>query len=175
MAVGALGAAAAFPIGGVKQFAFSWLLAFMFSLSLCLGAWFLVMVHHLFDASWSVPTRRFCEHLACLLGPTMLLLFLPIALTAKQIYPWMTLAHPDHAVQAKYPLFTMPGYYVSALVLFADLVALLQSPPLLVPAPGRNRLGPLHPSHALLRRLGRRPLRLHRHAGGHCLDEGLDG
>ena len=69
---------------GIKQFAFSWLLAFMFFLSLCPGRVFLVMVHHLFDASWSVPTRRFCEHLACLAGWPMLLLFLPIAVLAPQ-------------------------------------------------------------------------------------------
>ncbi|HEX3719274.1 MAG TPA: hypothetical protein VH595_15055 [Verrucomicrobiae bacterium] len=106
--------------GGLRQFGFSWLLAFMFCLSLCLGGWFLVMVHHLFDASWSVATRRMCEHLACLLCPTMLVLFVPIVLTAKLIYPWMSdLDHPDHALKAKYPLFTMPGYYVLAIALFA--------------------------------------------------------
>jgi len=120
MGAGAIGAGAGLALGGVRQFAFSWLLAFMFFLSLCLGGWFMVIVHHLFDASWSVPTRRLCEHLACLLGPTMLILFLPIAMTAKEIYPWMKkLGEPDHALTAKYPLFTMPGFYVSALVLFA--------------------------------------------------------
>ncbi len=31
----------------------------------------------------------FCEHLACLLAPPMLLLFLPIAILAPHIYPWM--------------------------------------------------------------------------------------
>src|SRR5580658_7350604 len=85
MVVGAVGAGAGLALGGVKQFGYSWLLAFMFSLSLCLGGWFLVIVHHLFDASWSVPTRRLCEHIACLLAPTMLILFLPIAFTAKFI------------------------------------------------------------------------------------------
>jgi hypothetical protein len=115
--VGAVGAGAGYALGGLPQFAYSWLLAFMFFLSLCLGGWFLVMVHHLFDASWSVPTRRLCEHLACLVFPTMFVLFLPIAFTAKWIYPWMT--HHDHAVQVKYPLFTMPGYYITAAVLFA--------------------------------------------------------
>jgi hypothetical protein len=120
MVIGAMGAGAGLALGGVKQFGYSWLLAFMFSLSLCLGGWFLVIVHHLFDASWSVPTRRLCEHLACLLAPTLLILFLPVALTAKSIYPWMTtLAHPAHALTAKYPLFTMAGYYVTAAVLFA--------------------------------------------------------
>jgi hypothetical protein len=103
---------------GLKQLGFSWLLGFMFCLSLCLGGWFLVIVHHLFDASWSVPTRRLCEHLACLLGPPMIILFLPIAFLAKTIYPWMREVHPDHAVLSKYPLFTMAGYYVVAAIMF---------------------------------------------------------
>src|ERR1700704_1144555 len=60
-----------------KQFAYSYLLAFMFYLSLCLGGLFLVLLHHLFDASWSVPTRRYCEHLACLSWP-LAVLFLPV-------------------------------------------------------------------------------------------------
>src|ERR1051326_8240628 len=62
---------------GGKQFAFSWLLAFMFCLSICLGALFLVIVHHLFDAGWSVPIRRFCEHIASLLFPWMFILWIP--------------------------------------------------------------------------------------------------
>jgi hypothetical protein len=116
MAVGGIGAAVGAACS-IKQFAFSWLLAFMFCLSLCVGGWFMVMVHHLFDASWSVPTRRFCEHLACLLGMPMFFLFLPIAVLAKQIYPWLSAAeqaHPNHAVHSKYPLFTVPGYYIAA-------------------------------------------------------------
>src|SRR5260221_12242121 len=61
----------------VRQAGYSWLLAFMFFLSLCLGGLILVIFHHLFDASWSVPIRRICEHLACLL-PWMAILFIPI-------------------------------------------------------------------------------------------------
>src|SRR5436190_11917283 len=76
-----------------QQFAYSWLLAFMFCLSLGLGALFLVIVHHLFDAGWSVPLRRFCEHISALL-PWMAILFIPIAVLATQIYPWMHEKNP---------------------------------------------------------------------------------
>src|SRR5689334_8737749 len=69
-----------------KQFAFSWLLAFMFFLSLCLGSLFLVLMHHLFDAGWSVAIRRFCEHIATMLYAVMLPLFLPIAFLAGTIF-----------------------------------------------------------------------------------------
>src|SRR5215468_5679071 len=99
-----------------QQFAYSWLQAFMLFLSLGLGALFLVLVHHLFDAGWSVAIRRFCEHITTLLCPWMLILFLPIAFGAKIIYPWMheSNARFDLALRAKAPLFTMPGFYVVA-------------------------------------------------------------
>src|SRR5438309_11066291 len=91
-----------------QEFAYAWLLGFMFFLSICLGALFLVIVHHLFDAGWSVPIRRFCEHIATLLQLPMLLLFVPIALLAPKIYPWMMEPHLnlDHALKAKQPLFS---------------------------------------------------------------------
>src|SRR5436305_208407 len=95
------------------QFAFSWLQAFMFSLSLCLGALFLVIMHHLFDAGWSVPIRRFCEHIATLSFPVLLFLFIPIALLAPHLYEWMKETNPDAdpALRAKLPLFTTWGFY----------------------------------------------------------------
>jgi len=104
----------------VEQFAYSWLLAFMFCLSLCLGALFLVIAHHLFDAGWSVPIRRFCEHISTMLFPWMALLFVPIALLAKRIYPWMHEPNPklDHALQAKQPLFSPIMFYVVAAGIF---------------------------------------------------------
>jgi hypothetical protein len=102
-----------------EQFLYAWLLAFMFCLSICLGALFLVVAHHLFDAGWSVPIRRFCEHIATLLCPVMLVLFLPIAIGAKTIYHWMA-ANPqlDHALKAKQPLFSAPMFYLVAAFCF---------------------------------------------------------
>jgi hypothetical protein len=53
----------------------------------------------------------------------MALLFIPIALLAKQLYPWMrefangTAAH-DHALVAKSPLFTVPGFYIVSAAMF---------------------------------------------------------
>lgn len=102
-----------------KQFGFSYLLAFMFFSSLCIGGLFLTIAHHLFDANWSLPLRRVNEHLA-FLAPVLAVLFIPIAVLAPKMYPWMTVAdpHADHALHAKMPLFTIPGFYVtSALIL----------------------------------------------------------
>jgi len=102
-----------------RQFGFSWLLAFMFYLSLCLGALFLVLAHHLFDAGWSVAIRRFCEHITTLLFPWMALLFVPIAVLAPKLYKWMN-SDPaaDHALKSKLPIFTKPGFYAIAVFCF---------------------------------------------------------
>src|SRR5436190_915103 len=104
-----------------KQFAYSYLLAFMFFLSICLGSMFLVLIHHLFDASWSVPVRRIAEHLMFLL-PVMGLLFIPIAIIAPTIYTWLAEAmnhkiYADHALAAKQPIFNAPWVYVIAMLL----------------------------------------------------------
>lgn len=121
MVIGGLGAAIGWAVPSLRQqFAYSWLLAFMFFLSLCLGGFFLVLLHHLFDASWSVAIRRFEEHIACLL-PIMAALFIPIAILAPSIpmYPWMALdPHLDHALHAKQPMFTIPGFYIVAAFCF---------------------------------------------------------
>jgi hypothetical protein len=90
----------------------------MFFLSLCSGALFLVLFHHLFDAGWSVPIRRFCEHIASLFK-YLWLLFIPIALLARTLYQWMS-ENPQthHAVKAKLPLFTPTMFYVVAAACF---------------------------------------------------------
>jgi hypothetical protein len=120
--VGGLGAAIGWAVPSLRpQFAYSWLLAFMFFLSLCLGGLFMVLLHHLFDASWSVAIRRFEEHMAYLL-PVMAILFIPIAILAPKlpIYRWMSIIpHTDHALNAKQPLFTIPMFYVVAVFCFA--------------------------------------------------------
>jgi len=104
---------------GGASFGLSWLLAFMFYYSIALGALFLVLIHHLTDAGWSVGIRRFCEHLASLLRLPLILMFLPIAIFAPKIYSWMT-ENPatNNLVAAKLPIFTMPGFYVTSAIFF---------------------------------------------------------
>lgn len=106
---------------GLVTFGYSWLVAFMFFLSLGLGALFLVIVHHLFDAGWSVPIRRINEHIASLLFPALFVLWIPIGLLAPKIFSWiqMSLAHqPDHALHAKEPIFSLPGFYIISIACF---------------------------------------------------------
>ena len=82
-----------------QQFAFSYLTAFMFCLSIGFGSLFLVLVHHLFDAGWSAPIRRYLEHLSCLLFPWLAIAFIPIGFMGPEyIYKWMSAdPHTDHA------------------------------------------------------------------------------
>lgn len=118
MVLGAIGVVA----GGVRsprELGFAYLLAFMFFLSLGLGALYLVMLHHLFDAGWSVPIRRFLEHLAFLL-PVLALLFIPLAWLAPQVFPWMQAPAPtDQAGAMKKLYLNMPFFYLRAGLYFA--------------------------------------------------------
>ena len=110
----------------LKQFGYSWLLAFMFFLSLCMGGLFLVIAHHLFDASWSVPIRRYCEHIACLSLP-LAVLFVPIALLAPKIYPWFTMNPPDHALHAKSAMLNPTFFYIRMVAYFLIWIVLSRS------------------------------------------------
>ncbi len=99
-------APAVVPVFSLKQFAFSYLTAYMFCLSLCLGSLFLLIMHHLFDAGWSVSVRRVPEQLASMLFPHMFLLLLPILALQNQLYKWLTIdPATDHALDVKKALF----------------------------------------------------------------------
>ena len=101
------------------QFAHCWVLAFMFCLSICLGCLFLVMAHHLFDAGWSVPMRRFNEQIASLIFPWLAVLWIPVGLLRVHIYDWMIQKPPfDEALAAKQPLFTQAGFWIISAILF---------------------------------------------------------
>jgi len=104
--------------GDARYFGYSYLVAYIFFLSICLGSLFLVLVHHLFDAGWSVPIRRFCEHTACLLFPTMAVLWIPIGWLAPKMYPWMSMTQPDHALHAKEALLNKPMWYGISIAIF---------------------------------------------------------
>lgn len=100
------------------QFGYSYLTAYMFFLSLCLGCLFLNILHHLFDAGWSVPIRRIYEHGANLL-PIMGILWIPIGILARDMYPWMKIdPSTDHALHVKQSLFNPTSFYVCSISLF---------------------------------------------------------
>lgn len=79
-----------FPGGvqvGVKQFGYSYLVAFMYLSSLLLGSLFWVMIHHLTAAGWSVVLRRLWENNTRAL-PILLLLSAPVITLIPTLYKW---------------------------------------------------------------------------------------
>ena len=94
--VGILLTAVGFLVSGGSKVAFSWLVGITFWGGIALGMLFLIMIHHIFDASWSVILRRQFEHgLAAF--KWLALLFVPLLL-AVFVYPgtvwkWMDPAY----------------------------------------------------------------------------------
>jgi len=118
--LGGIGVLVGFAVPSLhERFAFSWLVAFMFFLSIVMGGLFLTLMHHLFDASWSISIRRINEHLACL-SPVMAVLFIPIIIFRKTLFHWMNIPPgSDHGLDSKHPLLTQPGFFIVAIACFA--------------------------------------------------------
>lgn len=97
-----------------EQFAFSYLFAFTFFFTICMGGLFWVLVHHAVDAEWSVVVRRQLENLASLL-PILGLLFLPLVFVAPILWQWM---RPENAhdplLLEKWPYLTPWFFWIRA-------------------------------------------------------------
>ena len=96
LAVGGVGLACALMLGvgkqdGWRSFFHCYLTAFLFLLTLSLGALFFVILQHLTRAGWSVTVRRVAELIAGNL-PLLAVMALPIvlatALGSGALYPW---------------------------------------------------------------------------------------
>jgi len=97
---------------------YSYLTAYMFCLSIVVGAFFLIHLHYLFDAGWSVPIRRINEQLSSLM-PYMGVLSLPILVFGPSIYPWMSIdPATDHSLDVKKILFNRPTFIGVIIVCF---------------------------------------------------------
>lgn len=90
LALVSLGLAAVGGFVSAKQFAFSWLFAFTFFFTIAAGSFFWILVHHAVDADWSVVVRRQLENVAWLF-PVLAILFIPIVLSAKTLFKWMSI------------------------------------------------------------------------------------
>lgn len=86
-------------ISGSQRVAYSWLVGVTYWTAIAIGMLMMVLIHHIFDASWSVVIRRQWEHgLAAFkwLG----LLFVPLVIASyfnrDLVWPWMDLGHELH-------------------------------------------------------------------------------
>jgi hypothetical protein len=69
------------------QFINAYLFAWLFILGLSLGSLAIVMMHHLTGGDWGYCIRRLAEASAMTM-PILTLLFIPIALYPKSLFPW---------------------------------------------------------------------------------------
>ncbi len=95
----ALTAIGAFVAPDKHGLALSYLVGITFWTAIAIGALMLILIHHIFDASWSVVIRRQYEH--WISGfKWLFVLFLPLLILAWVhpgfVWPWMDLGHELH-------------------------------------------------------------------------------
>src|SRR6266571_7459650 len=110
------------------QFFHAYLVGFVFWIGITLGSLALLMLQHLTGGVWGLMIRRVLEASTRTL-PLMVILFLPIIIGLKQIYPWTSASFMNQtaALQQK-ARFLNPGFFLTrAAIYFAfwSLVALL--------------------------------------------------
>lgn len=106
------------------RFAFSWLTGFVFVWTICMGALFFVVIHHLTRASWSVGPRRVMEWVSQGLVACAVL-FAPIVLLGKELFLWMRPeGAADHLIHKKAAYLNQPFWLGRAVLFFVIWVAL---------------------------------------------------
>lgn len=112
-------------IFNVTQFLRAYLVAYVFWLSIALGSLGIQMLGHIIAGAWTVAIRRPLEAAARTLAP-LALLFLPIALGLRKLYPWALpgAAEHDTAIAHKAPYLNAPFFLGRAIVYFAVWAAL---------------------------------------------------
>jgi hypothetical protein len=102
-----------------RQLFISWLSAHTFWLGLTLGCFGVAMIHHLTGGRWGMPIRRFLEA-GFLTLPVMALLFIPVILGGRWLYPWLqphTVA-ASHVLQHQRPYLNLTAFLFRAGFLF---------------------------------------------------------
>jgi hypothetical protein len=110
-----LGIAAATP-DGWRRFFFAYLLAFVYVLSLALGALYFVLLHHLTNSGWSVVVRRIAELFAGTL-PFLAVLGVPLVFGLGELYPWARAGYAGAHGKAAY--LNVPFFVARWVVYFA--------------------------------------------------------
>ena len=114
--------------GNPKQFFFSWLVSFLFFLSLALGGLFFVLIQYASQGGWGIVLRRIGETVFATL-PVMAVLFLPIVLGMHHLYSWSVPGAADHdpLLAWKAPFLNVPFFLLRALLYFGcwSFIALL--------------------------------------------------
>ena len=105
--------------GNPKQFYFSWLVSFLFFLSLALGALFFVLIQYATQGGWGIVLRRIGETVFVTL-PVMAALFVPVLLGLHDLYEWShaEAVQQDALLQWKSPFLNVPFFLLRAAIYF---------------------------------------------------------
>jgi hypothetical protein len=121
IALAVLGAVACAILGpgNPKQFFFSWLVAFLFFLSLALGALFFVLIQYASQGGWGIVLRRIGESAFATI-PVFVVLFIPVLLGLHDLFEW---SHPgitekDALIRWKAPYLNVPFFLIRAALYF---------------------------------------------------------
>ena len=116
-----LGAAVCAILGAADptQFFFSWLVSFLFFLSLSLGGLFFVLIQYATQGGWGIVLRRIGETIFVML-PVMAALFLPVLLGLHDLYEWThaDAVAQDALLQWKAPYLNVPFFLIRAALYF---------------------------------------------------------
>ena len=106
--------------GHWKAFHASWLIAFMFFLSVALGGLFFTMIHHVARAGWSVVVRRIAENAAGTI-PWLALAFVPVLFGLHELFHWTHQEEVavDPVLQWKAAYLNEPFFVARAVLYFA--------------------------------------------------------
>src|SRR5918994_2843429 len=105
--------------GNPKQFCFSWLVSFLFFLSLALGALFFVLIQYAAQGGWGVVLRRIGETVFSTI-PVMAVLFIPLLFGLHDLFEWTHADAVEHdALLAwKSPYLNVPFFLIRAALFF---------------------------------------------------------
>jgi hypothetical protein len=110
------------------QFFHAYLVGFIFWTGITIGSLALLMLQHLTGGAWGVVIRRVLEASTRTL-PLILILFIPIAIGLKLIYPWTSpeIMNETPALQQKAHYLNVSFFMIRAAIYFAfwSLLALL--------------------------------------------------
>lgn len=114
---------------GYAKFSFAYLVAFMFFLTIHLGALFFVAVNHLTGTRWNIVVRRLAELLAANF-PWLFVLFLPILIPVlmgnHSLYEWLdpVKRETDHLIHSKAAYLNANFFAIRAVLYFAVWILL---------------------------------------------------
>jgi hypothetical protein len=102
-----------------KQFFFSWLVSFLFFLSLSLGALFFVLIQYAAQGGWGIVLRRIGETTFATI-PVLGALFLPVLLGLHDLYEWShaEAVAEDALLRWKAPYLNVPFFLIRAALYF---------------------------------------------------------